>query len=90
MSRDYFSNPDELRDVSEPLSHFIDQYLDCLYEIYPTEAAADGVHLHDDLLEDLSRNAIDSHIREFGGWRRRLDGIPSGGLTAEERLDRGS
>jgi hypothetical protein len=46
------------------------------------------VHLHDDLLEDLSRSAIDSRIREFGGWSRRLDGIASGGLTSEERLDR--
>jgi len=88
VSRDYFSNPDELRDVSEPLSHFIDQYLDYLYEAHPTEAAADGVHLHDDLLEDLSRSAIETRIREFGGWRRRLDGIASGGLTADERLDR--
>ena len=58
--------------MSEPLSHFIDQYLDYVYEIQPTEAAADGVHLHDDLLEDLSRSAIDSRIREFGGWSRRL------------------
>lgn len=74
--------------MSEPLSHFIDQYLDYVYEIQPTEAAADGVHLHDDLLEDLSRSAIDSRIREFGGWSRRLDGIAPGGLTSEERLDR--
>ena len=74
--------------MSEPLSHFVDQYLDYLYETHPTEAAADGVHLHDDLLEDLSRSAIDSRIREFGGWGRRLDGIAAGGLTPEERLDR--
>ena len=74
--------------MSEPLSHFVDQYLDYLYETHPTEAAADGVHLHDDLLEDLSRSAIDSRIREFGGWGRRLDGISAGGLTPEERLDR--
>ena len=74
--------------MSEPLSHFVDQYLDFLYETHPTEAAADGVHLHDDLLEDLSRSAIDSRIREFGGWRRRLDGIAASGLKPEERLDR--
>ncbi|MFL2434066.1 MAG: DUF885 domain-containing protein, partial [Vicinamibacterales bacterium] len=43
---------------------------------------------HDDLLEDLSRSAIDSRIREFGGWRRRLDGIAASGLKPEERLDR--
>ncbi len=74
--------------MSEPLSHFVDQYLDYLYETHPTEAAADGVHLHDDLLEDLSRSAIDTRIREFGGWGRRLEGISTGDLTPEERLDR--
>ena len=74
--------------VSEPLSHFIDQYVSYLYETYPTEAAADGVHLHDDLLEDLGRNAIDSRVRELGGWARRLDSINPSGLTTDETLDR--
>ena len=77
-----------LTDTSEPLSHFIGEYLAYLYETYPTEAAADGVHAHDDLLEDLSRPAIDAHVRELGGWARRLDGINPRGLTSEERIDR--
>ena len=75
-------------DTSEPLSHFISEYLAYLYETYPTEAAADGVHAHDDLLEDLSRAAIDTHARELGGWARRLEGINPQGLTREERLER--
>ena len=38
---------------AEPLPHFVDEYLAYLYEIHPTNATFDGVHLHDDLLEDF-------------------------------------
>ena len=74
--------------VSEPLSHFVEEYLAHLYEMYPTAAAADGVHTHDDLLEDLSRSAIDARIRDLGGWARRLDGINPSALTPVESLER--
>ena len=74
--------------TSEPLAHFVEQYRAYLYETYPTEAAADGVHLHDDLLEDVSRAAIESHARDLGGWARRLDGIAPSSLTRDETLDR--
>ena len=74
--------------VSEPLSHFVEEHLAHLYEMYPTAAAADGVHTHDDLLEDLSRTAIDARIRELGGWARRLDGISPSALTPVEALER--
>ena len=73
--------------TSEPLSHFVDEYLAHLYETCPTEAAADGVHLHDDLLEDLSRSALEARIRDLGGWGRRLGGIDPSGLTREEALE---
>ena len=74
--------------VSEPLSHFVEEYLAHLYEVYPTAAAADGVHTYDDLLEDLSRPAIDARIREFGGWARRIDGISPSTLTPVEAMER--
>ena len=74
--------------VSEPLSHFVEEHLAHLYEMYPTAAAADGVHTHDDLLEDLSRPAMDNRIRELGGWARRLDGISPAALTPVEALER--
>ena len=54
----------------------------------PTAAAFDGVHLHDDLLEDLGRTAIEAQLRELGGWARRLDGINPDSLSAEENLER--
>ena len=37
----------------------------------------DGVHVHDDLLEDYRRSAIDTHVSALSGFARRLDGIPS-------------
>ena len=49
---------------AEPLPHFVDEYLSYLYEVHPTNATFDGVHLHDDLLEDLGRPAIDAQIRD--------------------------
>ena len=73
---------------SEPLSHFVDDYLSYLHETHPTIATFDGVHAHDDLLEDLSRTAIDHEIRELGGFARRLGGIDPATLTSGERLER--
>ncbi len=72
---------------SEPLAHFVEDYLDWLHENYPTEAAADGIHLHDDLLEDLGRDAIDGRCRDLGGWARRLDGIGEDALTPTEAIE---
>ena len=31
---------------AEPLPHFVDEYLSYLYEVHPTTATFDGVHLH--------------------------------------------
>ena len=74
--------------ASELLTHFVDEYTSFVYETFPTEAGADGVHGYDDLLEDFGRSAIDGTVRQLGGWARRLDGINPSGLTQEEKLDR--
>jgi uncharacterized protein (DUF885 family) len=73
---------------AEPLPHFVDEYLSYLYEVHPTNATFDGVHLHDDLLEDFSRQAIDAQIRDLGGLARRLAAIDPARLTDIERLER--
>jgi len=52
---------------SEPFNHFVDDYLDYLHEVHPTSATMDGVHGHDDLLEDLSQQAIEQHARALAG-----------------------
>ena len=71
---------------AEPLPHFVDEYLAYLYEVHPTTATFDGVHTHDDLLEDLGRQAIDGQIRDLGGLARRLAAIDPARLTDSERL----
>jgi uncharacterized protein (DUF885 family) len=73
---------------AEPLPHFVDEYLAYLYEVHPTSAAFDGVHLHDDLVEDLGRQAIDGQARALGGFARRLAAIDPARLTDTERLER--
>jgi Bacterial protein of unknown function (DUF885) len=73
---------------AEPLPHFVDEYLSYLYEVHPTNATFDGVHLHDDLLEDMGRHAIDAQIRELGAFARRLAAIDPARLTETERLER--
>jgi uncharacterized protein (DUF885 family) len=73
---------------AEPLPHFVDEYLAYLHEVQPTSATFDGVHLHDDLLEDLGRRAIDAQVRDLGALARRLAAIDPARLTDTERLER--
>lgn len=73
--------------ASEPLPHFIDDLRGYLYETHPTHATLDGVHTHDDLLEDLSRPGMEAEARTLAGYLRRLDEINRDGLTSVERLD---
>src|ERR1035437_10733979 len=73
--------------ASEPLSHFIADLLGCLHEVHPTLATFDGVHAHDDLLEDLTRPSIDAESHALSGYLRRLDDIRADGLTGVERLE---
>jgi uncharacterized protein (DUF885 family) len=72
---------------SEPLPHFVDDYLSYLQETRPTIAALDGIHAHDDLLEDCSRAAIDADLRALAGFARRLREIDPNGLSPVERVE---
>src|SRR5260221_241487 len=71
----------------EPLPHFVDDLLGYLHETHPTHATLDGVHTHDDLLEDVSRHAIESEARALAGYLRRLDEITRDALTPIEKLE---
>ena len=75
--------------VSEPLPHFVDDLLGYLHETHPTYATLDGVHTHDDLLEDFSRPAVEAEARALSGYLRRLGDINPDGLTGIERLEHG-
>src|ERR1700741_177625 len=72
---------------SEPLPHFVDDLLGYLHETHPTHATMDGVHTHDDLLEDDSRHAIDSEAHALTAYLRRLDEINREALTDVEKLE---
>jgi uncharacterized protein (DUF885 family) len=72
---------------SEPFPHFVDDYLAYLYEVQPSQASLDGVHLHDDLLEDLSRGGIDAHVRALSGFGRRLHQIDAATLPPAEAVE---
>ena len=72
---------------SEPFPHFVDDYLAYLQEVLPSQASLDGVHQHDDLLEDLSRPAIDGHVRALAGFSRRLNQIDASHLTPLEQTE---
>jgi uncharacterized protein (DUF885 family) len=65
----------------------VDDLLGYLHETHPTYATLDGVHTHDDLLEDLGREAIDVQTRALAGYLRRVEDINPEGLTSVERLD---
>src|SRR5438309_7341349 len=54
--------------VSEPLPHFVDDLLGYLHETHPTHATLDGVHTHDDLLEDVSRQGVEHEARALSGY----------------------
>src|ERR1041384_6108807 len=73
--------------VSEPLPHFVEDLLGYLHETHPTHATLDGVHAHDDLLEDLSRHGVDSEVHALAGYLRRLDEINQEALTEIERIE---
>ena len=73
--------------AAEPLPHFVDDYLSFLYEVHPTGATMDGVHVHDDLIEDYRRSAIDTHVSALAGFLRRLDGIPVDTLPTLEQIE---
>src|SRR5919204_473937 len=71
--------------ASEPLPHFVDDLLDFLRETHPTHATLDGVHTYDDLLEDLSAQAVEAETRALAGYARRLDEIDPGRSAADHR-----
>jgi len=73
--------------ASEPLPHFVDDLLGYLRETHPTYATLDGVHTHDDLLEDFSAHAMEGEAHALAGYLRRLDEIAPQALTTVERLE---
>jgi uncharacterized protein (DUF885 family) len=74
--------------ASEPLHHFVDDYLSYLHETNPSAATFDGVHAYDDLLENFDRAAMEADIQALSGMARRLAAISTDSLTGIERVER--
>ncbi len=68
---------------------FVDSYLDQFARMHPSIAAGNGIHTHDDLLEDFSPAAVRDEIvllkQERGVLARGLD---TTALSPDERVDR--
>jgi len=66
---------------------FVDDYLDGFARRHPSIAAGNGLHAHDDQLEDFSAAAMAREIEWLHGERRSLDAIEAARLTPDERVD---
>jgi uncharacterized protein (DUF885 family) len=68
---------------------FVDSYLDEFARRHPSIAAGNGIHMHDNLLEDFSPAAIAAEIAKLKEQRAfLLTKIDTTALTPDERVDR--
>ncbi len=73
--------------TAERFEVFVDAFLEQFAQRHPSIAAGNGVHLHDDRLEDFSATAVMAEIEAWKGLRARLAAIPVEPLTPDERVD---
>jgi hypothetical protein len=73
---------------SNDFATFVDRYLDDFARRHPSIAAGNGIHQHDDLLDDFSAEGIRAEIAALKNDRTRLRAFDSTRLTADERVDR--
>ena len=66
----------------------VDQYLDDFTRRHPSIAAGNGLHGHDDALDDFSAAAIAREIEELKATRGLLTALDSTAMNTEERVDR--
>ena len=73
---------------SATFAALVDDYLDRFAARHPSIAAGNGIHSHDEALEDFSAGAIADELAWLRGVRRRLDEAAPAALTPDERVDR--
>ncbi|MDH4064416.1 MAG: DUF885 domain-containing protein [Acidobacteriota bacterium] len=66
---------------------FVDDFLEHFASHHPSIAAGNGLHQHDDRLEDFSAQAIADEVASWQAFRVRLSSIPVSPLTPDERVD---
>ena len=73
---------------SAEFARFVDVYLDAFAQRHPSIAAGNGIHDHDDRLEDFSQGAITREIGALAQQRGLLASFDDRRLTPDERVDR--
>jgi uncharacterized protein (DUF885 family) len=66
----------------------IDEYLEQFARRHPSIAAGNGLHGHDDKLEDFSAAAVADEVKWLREFRTRLDTAGRSARTVDERVDR--
>jgi uncharacterized protein (DUF885 family) len=72
---------------SAELARFVDTYLDDFARRHPSIAAGNGIHAHDDLLDDFSAAGIAREIDALKRDAARLRSFDPSRLTPDERVD---
>ena len=70
------------------LAPFVDRYLDGFARRHPSIAAGNGLHDHDDLLDDFSAAAITAEIATLKSAATELAAFNDSSLTPDERVDK--
>ena len=73
---------------ADTLASLVDSYLDGFARRHPSIAAGNGLHDHDDALEDFSADAIKREVDWLRSVRARLDAIDPAPLTPDGKVDR--
>ncbi|MBX9929916.1 MAG: DUF885 domain-containing protein [Gemmatimonadaceae bacterium] len=68
-------------------ARFVDTYLDTFARLHPSIAAGNGIHTHDDRLEDYSAAGIAREITTWKALRAQLRRFSAASLTPDERVD---
>src|SRR5688572_4341241 len=76
------------REQASSFSAFVDRYLDDFARRHPSIAAGNGLHQHDDLLDDFTAAGIAQEIAALRGDAETLAAYDTATLTPDERVDR--
>jgi uncharacterized protein (DUF885 family) len=83
-----FACAPQQRPLASSFTTLVDEYLDQFARRHPSIAAGNGLHGHDDALEDFSAGAIAAEVTWLRAYRSRLDALDPAPLSADERVDR--
>ena len=72
--------------MADAVAQLTSEYLDLVFETFPTAATMFGRHEHDGRLEDLTAERLDDFTRRLDGLRRRVTAVTP--ADEEEAVDR--